>query len=319
MSKSRLLLLVVIVGGLIATLLAFHSGEIFSLANLKAQQAALAGYRAGHPLSTAAAFFPVDVGVTAISLPGAAIMTLAAGAIFGVLWGTIIVSFASSIGATLAFLSSRFVLRGAVQAKFGDKLKGVNAEIEKDGALYLISLRLVPEFPFYVINLLMGLTPIASRTFYWASQLGMFTATLVYVNAGTRLAEIDSLRDIASPGLLISLTLLGIFPLIAAKIVEAIKARRIYSRWPKPRRFDTNLLVIGAGSAGLVSAYIAAAVRAKVTLVEKHRMGGDCLNTGCVPSKGLSRSAKLLSRIARARDYGLDKIPADFDFAAVME
>jgi pyruvate/2-oxoglutarate dehydrogenase complex dihydrolipoamide dehydrogenase (E3) component/membrane protein DedA with SNARE-associated domain len=246
-------------------------------------------------------------------------MTLAAGAIFGLLWGTIIVSFASTLGATLAFLAARFVLRDWVQGKFGDKLKAIDAGMEKEGGFYLFTLRLIPIFPFFVINLAMGLTSIRTGTFYWVSQIGMLAGTLVYVNAGTQLAQIDSLKGILSPELLASFALLGIFPLIAKKIVAIVKARRVYAKWSKPARFDRNLVVIGAGSAGLVTAYIAAAVKAKVTLIEKHRMGGDCLNTGCVPSKALIRSAKLLSHIRRSAEFGIRQADAEFEFAEVME
>ena len=318
MNKTRIFVLALIVA-LAAAFFVFDLGQYLNLAYLKSQQAALAEYRGAHPWQTGLIFFLVYVGVTALSLPGAAIMTLAAGAIFGLVTGTLIVSFASSIGATLAFLVSRFLLHDSVQAKFGDKLKAINDGIAKDGPFYLFTLRLVPAFPFFAINLLMGLTPIATRTFYWVSQLGMFAGTVVYVNAGTELAKIDSLKGILSPGLILSFTLLGLFPLIARKVVGMIKARKVFAKWPKPRKFDRNLIVIGAGSAGLVSSYIAAAVKAKVTLIEKHKMGGDCLNTGCVPSKALIRSAKLLSHIGRAKEFGIRFASAEFDFADVME
>jgi len=246
-------------------------------------------------------------------------MTLAAGAIFGLVWGTVIVSFASTLGATLAFLLARFVLRDSIQGKFGDKLAAINAGIARDGPFYLFTLRLVPAFPFFVINLVMGLTPIKTWTYYWVSQLGMFAGTIVYVYAGTEIGKIESLRGILSPTLIIAFTLLGIFPFIAKWMVNAIKARKVYAKWPKPARFDRNVIVIGAGSAGLVTAYIAAAVKAKVTLIEKHQMGGDCLNTGCVPSKALIRSAKFLAYARRAREFGMKSATVEFDFAEVME
>ncbi|HEY5763128.1 MAG TPA: FAD-dependent oxidoreductase, partial [Rhodocyclaceae bacterium] len=286
---------------------------------LKSQQEAITMYRDANPLSTAAIYFVAYVAATGLSLPGAAVLTLAGGAIFGLLWGTVIVSFASTLGATLAFLAARFVLRDTVRAKFGDKLKAIDAGIAKDGPFYLFTLRLVPVFPFFAINLAMGLTPMRAITFAWVSQLGMFAGTIVYVNAGTQLAQIDSAAGLLSPGLLGAFALLGIFPLIAKKIVEWIKARKIYAGWQRPVHFDRNLVVIGAGSAGLVTAYIAAAVKAKVTLVEKHKMGGDCLNTGCVPSKALIRSAKFLSHVSRSREFGIRESSAAFDFAEVME
>jgi len=266
------------------------------------------------PLRTALVYFVAYVAVTSLSLPGAAVLTLVGGAIFGLAWGTLIVSFASSIGATLAFLASRYVLRDTVQAKFGDKLKPINEGVAREGAFYLFALRLVPAFPFFVINLVMGLTPIRTWTFYWVSQVGMLAGTVVYVYAGTQLGQFR-----LSFGLVAAFALLGIFPLVAKKVLDAYKARRVFARWTRPAKYDYNLVAIGAGSAGLVSAYIAAAVKAKVALVERHRMGGDCLNTGCVPSKALIRTAKLLSHIRRSKEFGVRGASADFDFAEVME
>ena len=297
----------------------FDLEHYLSLEFIKSRQAQLETWRAARPVVAGATGFLIYVALAALSLPGAAVMTLAAGAIFGLLWGTLIVSFASTIGATLAFLASRLLFKTWVQSRFGDRLTAVNAGIQKEGGFYLFTLRQVPLFPFFVINLAMGVTPIRPLTFYWVSQLGMLAGTLVYVNAGTQLARVESLSGIASPGLLISFALLGLFPLIAKKGLDLVRARKVYARWQRPRHFDRNLVVIGGGSAGLVTAYIAAAVRAKVTLVEKHRMGGDCLNTGCVPSKALIRSAKLLSHIKRAREFGIHRAEAECDFAAVME
>ena len=318
MSSGKLLLLFAIAAAA-GLFFALDLGHYLSLDWLKAQQAAIAAYRADHPLAAVAAYFALYVAVTALSLPGAALMTLAGGAVFGLLWGTLIVSFASSIGATLAFLASRFLLRDWVMTRFGRRLAAIDAGVRKEGAFYLFTLRLVPVFPFFLVNLLLGLTAMKARAFYWVSQLGMLAGTVVYVNAGTQLARIDSLAGIVSPGLLLSFALLGVFPLIANRIVESVRARRVYARWPKPARFDRNLVVIGAGSAGLVTAYIAAAVKAKVTLIEKHRMGGDCLNTGCVPSKALIRSAKFLSHVGRAGEFGCRAATADFSFAEAME
>ncbi len=318
MTRSRLLVL----GAVIALVVAFFAlggQKYLTFESIKAQQAAIQSVYASNPWRTALAYFVLYVAVTGLSLPGAALMTLVAGAIFGLLWGTVIVSFASTLGATLAFLASRFVLRDWVQDRFGRNLRALNAGIEREGAFYLFTLRLIPAIPFFVINLAMGLTPIRAATFYWVSQLGMLAGTIVYVNAGTQLAAIDSLRGILSPGLIGAFVLLGIFPLVSKKVVGAVKARRVYARWRRPARFERNLVVIGAGSAGLVAAYIAAAVKAKVTLVEKHRMGGDCLNTGCVPSKALIKSARVLAQARRARDYGFKSADVDFDFAEVME
>jgi pyruvate/2-oxoglutarate dehydrogenase complex dihydrolipoamide dehydrogenase (E3) component/uncharacterized membrane protein YdjX (TVP38/TMEM64 family) len=318
MTRSRLALLLVL-AALVAAFFAFDLGRFFSLEWFKSQQAAIEAFHRDHPWQTAAALFLIYVAVTGLSLPGALPLSLATGAIFGLLWGTILVSFASSIGATLAFLASRFLFRQAIHRRFGDRLRAIDAGMEKEGPFYLFTLRLVPLFPFFMINLAMGLTSIRAWTFYWVSQLGMLAGTTVYVNAGTQIAQIESLRGILSPGLLLSFALLGVFPLIAKKAVDWLRARKVYARWPRPARFDRNLVVIGAGSAGLVAAYIAAAVKARVTLIEKHRMGGDCLNTGCVPSKALLRSAKLLSQIGRAQQWGIRAAQAQFDFAEVME
>ena len=257
--------------------------------------------------------------MTALSLPGAAILTLAAGAIFGLLVGTVLASIASTVGATLAFLIARFALRDFVQERYGQRLKAINRGVEKDGAFYLFGLRLVPAFPFFVINLAMGLTPMKTITFAAVSWIGMLAGTIVYVNAGTQIAQIDSLGGIVSPGLIGSFVLLGVFPIIAKKALDFIKARRVYAGWDKPRQFDRNIVVIGAGAAGLVTSYIGAVTRAKVTLIEKHKMGGDCLNYGCVPSKAIIRSAKFLSHVARSQEFGIKSASADFDFAEVME
>jgi pyruvate/2-oxoglutarate dehydrogenase complex dihydrolipoamide dehydrogenase (E3) component/uncharacterized membrane protein YdjX (TVP38/TMEM64 family) len=263
-------------------------------------------------------YFAAYVALTALSFPGAAIMTLAGGAIFGLGLGLLIVSFASTIGATLAFLTSRYLLRDWVQGKFGARLAAINAGMERDGAFYLFSLRLVPVFPFFVVNLLMGLTPIRTLTYFWVSQIGMLLGTAVYVNAGTQLAGISSLRDVASPGLLVSFAALGLLPWIGKAVMGALKRRRVYARWQRPKRFDRNMVVIGGGAAGLVSAYIAATVKAKVTLVESHKLGGDCLNYGCVPSKALIKSARIAHQMRHADTYGLTPHEAQFDFRAVM-
>jgi pyruvate/2-oxoglutarate dehydrogenase complex dihydrolipoamide dehydrogenase (E3) component/uncharacterized membrane protein YdjX (TVP38/TMEM64 family) len=315
---SRLALAIVIVA-LFAAFFAAGGQRYLSFEALKAQHGALLEYYASHAWQTALGFFVVYVAVTGLSLPGAALMTLVAGAIFGLAWGTVIVSFASSIGATLAFLASRFLLRDWVQRRFGHALRALNEGIEREGAFYLFTLRLIPAVPFFVINLAMGLMPMRAPTFYWVSQVGMLAGTIVYVNAGTQLAAIESPSGILSPGLLGAFVLLGLFPLLAKKTLDLVRARRAYARWKRPARFERNLVVIGAGSAGLVSAYIAAAVRARVTLIEKHRMGGDCLNTGCVPSKALIKSARVLTEIRRAPQYGLKFASVEFDFADVME
>jgi pyruvate/2-oxoglutarate dehydrogenase complex dihydrolipoamide dehydrogenase (E3) component/uncharacterized membrane protein YdjX (TVP38/TMEM64 family) len=313
MNKLRLAVLIAI-AGLAAAFFALGGHRYLSLEQLRAQHAAIQSYRDAHPWEAGAAFFALYVAVTGLSLPGAAVMTLAAGAIFGLPWGVVIVSFASTIGATLALVASRFLLRDWVQARFGDKLKPVNEGIAREGAFYLFALRLVPAFPFVAVNLLMGLTPIRVWTYVWVSQIGMLAATVAFVYAGTQLGEFR-----VSFGLLAAFALLGFFPLVAKRGLDAAKARRVYASWRRPASFDRNLVVIGAGSAGLVAAYIAAAVKAKVTLVEKHLMGGDCLNTGCVPSKALLRSAKFVAQARKAGDLGIRAASVDFDFADIME
>jgi pyruvate/2-oxoglutarate dehydrogenase complex dihydrolipoamide dehydrogenase (E3) component/uncharacterized membrane protein YdjX (TVP38/TMEM64 family) len=317
-SRGRLVVLVLVVAA-IAAFFASGAHRYFTFEQIKSEQARLAARFRAEPAATVAVFFAIYVAVAALALPGAALLTLAAGAIFGLLWGVVIVSFASSIGATLSFTLSRFVLRDWVRQRYASRLQAVDRGIEKEGAFYLFTLRLIPAAPFFVVNVLMGLTGLRTSTFYWVSQLGMLAGTLVYVNAGTQLGAIDSPRGILSPGLIGAFVVLGFFPLIAKRLVDFIRARRVYRRWKKPRRFDRNLVVIGAGSAGLVAAYIAAAVKAKVTLVERDRMGGDCLNTGCVPSKALIKSARVVAEMRRATEYGLRVPRVEFDFAEVME
>jgi len=312
-------ILLLVIAVMVAAFFIFDLGQYLTLDFLKSKQQEFDVYYQQNRLATLLIYAVIYVLVTALSLPGAAVMTLAGGALFGLGAALVVVSFASSIGATLAFLVSRFLLRDWVQAKFGDKLGAINAGIEKEGAFYLFSLRLVPIFPFFMINLVMGLTPLKTVLFYLVSQIGMLPGTFVFVNAGTQLGQIDSLGGILSPGLLLSFALLGVFPLIAKKILGVIQARKIFAGHQKPEKFDYNLVVLGAGSAGLVSSYIAAAVKAKVALIEKHKMGGDCLNTGCVPSKALLRTAKMLSYAKRAQEFGLQSTEVKFDFAEVME
>ena len=310
--------LVLALGIFVGLYFAFDLGQFLNLQTFKAQQENIATFQSAKPALTVLIFFCLYVLTTAVSLPGAALLTLASGAIFGVFWGTLIASFASSLGATLALIMSRFLLRDWVMQRFGQRLATIDEGIKHEGAFYLFTLRLVPAFPFFLVNLLFGLTAMKARTFYWVSQLGMFAGTAAYVNAGTQLGKIDSLSGVLSPAVLGSFLLLGTLPLIARKIVEIGRANKVFAGWKKPRHFDRNLVVIGAGSAGLVTAYIAAAVKAKVTLVEKQRMGGDCLNTGCVPSKALIRSARLLSHMARSQEFGIASARAEFDFATVM-
>ena len=316
MKKILILLLFAIA---VASFFYFDLGSQLTLANLKEQQAAFDEQYQAAPFLIIAIFFLVYVVTTAASLPGALILTLAAGALFGLVTGTIIVSFASSIGATIAFLSSRYLFRDAVKSRFGDRLKAIDRGVEKDGPFYLLTLRLVPVFPFFLINLLMGLTAIKARTFYIVSQIGMLLGTLVYVNAGTQLANIEEVSDIGSPGLLLSFAALGVTPWIGKWIVGLIKRRKVYAGYTRPKKYDRNMVVIGAGAAGLVSSYIAATVKAKVTLVETSKMGGDCLNYGCVPSKALIKSAKVAEQMRNGDVYGLNPVEPKYSFKAVMQ
>lgn len=317
--KTKQLVLMLIIAASTALFFAFDLHHYLTLDSIKAQQAAIEDYRQTHPYSAIMLYAALYIAVTSLSLPGAAALTLAGGGIFGLYWSTLIVSFASSIGATLAFLAARFLFRDWVEARFNARLQAIEAGLERDGPYYLFTMRLVPVFPFFLVNLAMGLTAMRTWTFYWVSQTGMLAGTIVYVNAGTQLAKLESVSGILSPNLLGAFALLGLFPLATKKILNLMQKRKNYTDWQKPKRFDNNVVVIGAGSGGLVTAYIAAAVKAKVTLIEKHKMGGDCLNTGCVPSKALIRSAKFLSHIQRAPEFGIRQASADFDFAEVME
>lgn len=317
MNLKRGLLLVTIVM-LIAAFFIFDIGQYLTLDSLKAHQQDLAEYIQSNWLQAFVIYFVIYVAATALSLPGAIILTLGAGALFGLGFGLLLASFASTIGATLAFLVSRFLLRDWVKATFSERIKAIDKGVEKDGPFYLLSLRLVPIFPFFVINLVMGVTSIKTVTYYFVSQIGMLIGTAVYVNAGTQLAEIEAVSDIVSRDLILSFVLLGIFPIIAKLIINFIKQKRVYKGWQKPKSFDRNMVVIGAGSAGLVTAYIAAAVKASVTLVEKHKMGGDCLNTGCVPSKSLLHASKLAHTHKVSANAGVNYQAPEVDFKAVM-
>ncbi|MEO6969036.1 MAG: FAD-dependent oxidoreductase [Rhodanobacteraceae bacterium] len=314
----RIILLLILIGAVIA-FFAFGLQHYLTLDALKSRKAALDAYRGAHPLLLAGGYFVAYLLAAAFSLPGAVILTLAGGAIFGVIEGTLLVSFASAIGATAAMLSSRFIFRDSVRKRFGGRLKRIDKGIEREGGFYLFSIRLVPVFPFFVVNLVMGLTSLSVITFYWVSQLGMLAGTLVYVNAGTRLAGLKSLSDLLSPTLIGSFLLLALLPWISRGIIAWVKARRLYKGWKKPKRFERNLVVIGAGASGLVSALIAATVRAKVTLIEGGKMGGDCLNYGCVPSKALIRIARAAHEARNAARFGIEVRESKIDGARVMD
>ncbi len=311
---TKKILIVSALVALIAAYFFFDLGSYLTLEGIKQVADDAAAFYAENPVLVLAVFFLIYVGVTAASLPGAAIMTIAAGALFGLVTGTILVSFASTLGATLAFLSSRYVLRDSIEARFGERLKAINEGLERDGAFYLFTIRMIPLFPFFVVNLVMGLTRIKALTFVWVSQIGMLLGTIAFVYAGTELAELADTGEILSPTLIGAFVFLGIVPWIAKGIVGVIKRRRVYKGFTKPKSFDRNMVVIGAGSAGLVSAYIAATVKAKVTLVEANEMGGDCLNTGCVPSKALIKSAKVAATMRNADRYGITPVEPEVPF-----
>lgn len=296
----------------------FDLHQLLTLDGLKGSMDQFNQYKEQSPLLVIGGFFLLYVVVTALSLPGAAILTLAAGALFGLVEGLLVASFASTIGATLAFLVSRYLLRDTIKQRFPERLAAIDAGVEKEGGFYLFTLRLVPVFPFFLINLLMGVTSIKSWTYYWVSQAGMLAGTFVFVNAGTQLAQIESLSGILSFNLILSFALLGIFPFIAKGILNVFKKRRVYKNYTKPKKFDRNMIVIGAGAGGLVTSYIAAAVKAKVTLIEAGEMGGDCLNYGCVPSKAVIKSAKIAEQIRHGENYGLENATPQFSFKKVM-
>lgn len=316
MIKRIFLILLILI--LAASFFYFDLNQLLTLDGLKGSMAQFNEYKAQSPLLIIGGFFLLYVVVTALSLPGAAILTLAAGALFGLVQGLLVASFASSIGATIAFLASRYLLRDTIKQRFPERLAAIDAGVEKEGGFYLFTLRLVPIFPFFLINLLMGVTSIKTWTYYWVSQIGMLAGTFVFVNAGTQLAQIDSLSGILSFNLIVSFALLGFFPLIAKGVLNMFKKRRVYKNHTKPKKFDRNMIVIGAGAGGLVTSYIAAAVKAKVTLVEAGEMGGDCLNYGCVPSKAIIKSAKIADQIRHGENYGLENTVPQFSFKKVM-
>jgi dihydrolipoamide dehydrogenase len=312
--KHTKLLLVMVVVALIGAFFYFDGQQYIAVSTFRE-------WVDQNVLMASLAYLGLYILVAALSLPGAAAITLLGGAVFGLWLGVLLVSFASSIGATLAFLLSRTLFADIVNAKFGNYLSKINAGVDKEGAFYLLTLRLIPAVPFFVVNLVFGLTKIKAWTFYWVSQIGMFAGTIIFVNAGAQLGALEelSVAGVLTPSILGAFVLLAIFPYIVRIGVSSWKARQVYKAYPKPKKFDVNLVVIGAGSAGLVSAYIAATVKAKVVLIEKHKMGGDCLNTGCVPSKALIRAAKTKHYIHQADQLGIDDARGVVNFSKVMQ
>ena len=317
--KLKKLLIILSVIALIVLARYYGLQEYLSFESLKNNKELLNSYYAQNEILFISAYILLYIISVAVALPGATILTIGSGALFGLLKGVILVSFASTIGATLSFLISRYLFRDTLREKFSDKLTAIDKGVRQDGAFYLFTLRMIPIFPFFLINVLMGLTDISVFVFFFVSQIGMLLGTIVYVNAGTQLASISSLKDILSPNLLFSFVALGILPLLGKSIIAYIKNQKIYKNYKKPNSFDYNLIVIGAGAAGLVTSYIAATVKAKVALVERHKMGGDCLNYGCVPSKALIAVAKKIHTEKRIAEFGIKSVKIEFDFATVMK
>ncbi len=318
--KSKKWWLLIVLATVLLLYAFFDLGRYLSWAYFQSSRDDFVGLYRASPWPVLAVFFAVYVASTALSLPGATVLTLAAGALFGWGVGVVLVSLASTIGATLAMLVARYLLRDLVARRLGRLLDEVNKGIEGDGVWYLLSLRLMPVVPFFAINLLVGLTKFPTWTYFWVSQVGMLPATLLYVNAGTQIAAIESPADLASLGVLLSLTALALFPWVLKAVVAVWQRRRALAPWlaQRPRRFDRNLIVIGAGAAGLVSAYIATVVKAKVTLVEGAQMGGDCLNHGCVPSKALIKSARVARQLGHAKTFGLEVTGDRVNFPDLM-
>ena len=308
MNKKVLKIFIFVLIFLIFFIMLKFSGldSYLTLDSLKENQKKLQEFYSHSPLTTVLVFSLIYIISVAISFPGASILSLAAGGLFGFWNGLIIVSLSSTIGATIAFLVSRFLFKDFLQNRFNEKFIKINAGMKEKGNMYLFTLRLIPVIPFFLINILMGLTSIKIISYFWISLLGMLPGTVIYINAGTELAKIQSTKDIFSVPILISLTLLGIFPMIISKLFNRTK------------KFDYNMIVIGGGSAGLVTSYIGAVVKAKVLLIEKHKMGGDCLNTGCVPSKALIKSAKVAHLLKRSAEFGIKTDKQEIDFSIVM-
>ena len=319
-SRGKKIILFLVIAGLAGAFFLFDLNRYFSLVSLKNELDTFRAFYENNKAMTMMLYMLIYIVMAGLSLPGATIMTLAGGAVFGTLTGTILVSFASTAGASIAFLLTRYIFRDFVEKKFSEKLAVINRGIKRQGGFYLFALRLVPIFPFFMINIIMGLTSMRTIVFFLISQVGMLPGTIVYVNAGTMLGRLNSVSGILSPGFILSFALLGVLPFIAKRFISWMGRSKAFSGYVKPKHYDYNLTVIGAGSAGLVASYVAAVVKAKTALVEENKMGGDCLNTGCVPSKALIASAKLASMVKRAEEFGFHKqSDLNFDFANVME
>lgn len=314
---KRLVLLIALIG-FFAAFFFLGGPKLLSFQTLQAEAGALRALAEARPLLFAGGYFAVYLLVTGLSLPGAAVLTLAGGALFGFAEGLVLVSFASALGAVLACALARSLFRPLVSQRFQSQLAVINEGLARDGVFYLLSLRLVPVVPFFVVNLVFGLTRLPLRQFYWVSQLGMLPGTVVYVLAGTELGALTGPQDILSPPLLLALGALGLFPWLARGLLAVLARGRALRGFARPRRFDDNVIVIGGGSGGLIAALVAATARAEVTLVERDAMGGDCLNRGCVPSKALLSAAHLAAAQRRGR-AGVRSLGVEVNFAEVME
>lgn len=317
MIKKLIILLVLAL--VVVSYFYFDLDKTLTFAYLKDNQAHLQQMVRDHKPWSVIIYIGIYVLATGLSLPGATILTLAGGALFGSIIGTFYVSIASTLGATLAMIMARLFLQEWVNKKFGKKIESINRGVENEGAFYLLTLRLVPVVPFFLINLGMGLTKMRVFTYMWVSQLGMLPGTFVYVNAGSQLSSLKSASGILSPEVLGSFILLGIFPLIAKKLLNFLKAKKVYKGFKKPKKFEYDMIAIGGGAAGLVTAYISAAVKAKVALIEKDKMGGDCLNTGCVPSKAILKAAKHVYHTKHLDEFGVKISGLEIDFPKVMK
>lgn len=296
----------------------FDLEEYLTLEMIQSRSGALRDQVQAHPWWAGSLFFAAYVGLTVMSFPGTVVLTLLAGALFGLMGGTLLVSFASNIGALIAMLISRFLLRDWVQRRFAKQVASINRGLERDGSFYLFTLRLIPLVPFVLLNPALGLTRVGFWTFWWTTQLGMLPGNMIYVNAGRQLARIREISDILSPSMIGTLVLLAVFPLIATKLLTLYKARKVYRGWKKPKAFDHNLVVIGGGNGGLAAARIAASMRANVALIERGRLGGAALQSGSVPARALMRAANLNHALRQGDTLGI-RVNTEVDFAEVMQ
>jgi dihydrolipoamide dehydrogenase len=290
-----------------------------TLGYVKSQYALLHGVAEAYPRMAEFAFLITYILTTALNLPVALLLSLLAGSLFDLWIGVIVVSLGSTLGATGSFLISRYLLREAFESRFPSAIRKINTGVQQDGAFYLFALRLVPVFPFFVINAAMGLTKLPTYIFFLISQIGMLPATIIYVYAGTQLTHLSSINEVFPSSLALALTLIGILPLASRMTIHLLRNRRLYSPFLRPSTFDYNIIVIGGGAAGLVTSYIGSSLKAKVLLIEEAKMGGDCLNTGCVPSKSLIHTADFLHKIRLHKQYGIATATSDFSFSEVME